>query len=72
MPRYIYQDSGNNSSFVGLLLVSPVENPQNSVERFLSVRLFEMSQRNVALCLVSSRIVLPSAPTLTFSVCLLS
>lgn len=30
---HIYQDSANNSSFVGWsLLVSPVENPQNGVE----------------------------------------
>lgn len=39
---------------------------------FFQWGLFEMSQRNAALCLVSSQRVLPSAPVLTFSACLLS
>lgn len=47
-----YQDPEYNGSLVGWsLLVSPVENPQISVEWFLSVHLFEIRQRNVSFCL---------------------
>lgn len=49
---HISQESENNGIFVGWpLLVSLVENPQNGVEWFRPVSLFEMNQRNVALCL---------------------
>lgn len=60
---HISQESENNGIFVGWpLLVSLIENPQNGVEWFRPVGLFEMNQRNVALCLACSLRLLPSAP----------
>ena len=66
----MHQGSENNSSFVGWpLLVSPVENPQNSVEWFsFSGLVWNGPEECCSLCLVCSLRVLPSALLLTFCV----